>query len=367
MTDQNQILFYEAPDGETKIEVLYEGETVWLNQSDMADLFQSTKQNISVHINNIYDEGEVPREGTVKKYLTVQKEGSRKVKRQIDYYNLDVIISVGYRVNSRRGTQFRIWATQKLKEYIIKGFVMDDERLQNGGSNYFEELHERVRRIRTSEVNFYKKVRFVFATSIDYDTHAEEAGLFYATVQNKFHYAIHGHTAAELILKRINKSKYNLGLTSWSGKVVTLKDAVIAKNYLEEIELKRLQLLVDQFLSFAELQILEKKPMFMRDWIRKLDEFIRLNEKEVLTNAGTVSSRDMQKKVRKELEAYRERVIAEEALQEDEFNRRLAQAEQEMLPPPEDEVGESGSISREHYDYLLKQATHTMHEDEDLE
>ena len=367
MTDQNQILFYESEEGETKIEVLYEGETVWLNQSQMANLFDKDVKTINEHINNIYSEGELEKEATIRNFQIVRQEGSRQVKRNIYHYNLDMIISVGYRVNSRRGTQFRIWATKKLKEYIIKGFVLDDERLQSGGSNYFEELHERVRRIRTSEVNFYKKVRFVFATSIDYDTHAEEAGLFYATVQNKFHYAIHGHTAAELILKRIDKSKYNLGLTSWSGKVVTLKDAVIAKNYLEEVELKRLELLVDQFLSFAELQILEKKPMFMRDWIRKLDEFIRLNEKQVLTNAGTVSSRDMQKKVRKELEAYRERVIAEEALQEDEFNRRLAQAEQEMLPPPEDEVGEDGNISREHYDYLLKQATRPMPEDEDLE
>ncbi len=351
MAENNQILFYQTEDGETKLEVLYEGETVWLSQSDMATLFQKAQSTINEHIKNIYNEGELVEDETMRKF------GNSEFTKPTYLYNLDVIISVGYRVKSLRGTQFRIWATQKLREYVVKGFVMDDNRLANGGSNYFDELYERVRRIRTSEVNFYKKVRSIFATSIDYNRGSEEAKMFYATVQNKFHYAIHGHTAAELIMERVNSRKNNLGLTTWSGSVVNMKDAVIAKNYLEELEIKRLELLVDQFLSFAELQSVEKKPMYMKDWTRKLDDFIRLNEKDVLTTAGTVSRKDMESKVRKELEDYRERVIAEEALREDEFNRWLMEAEQEMLPPPADDVGDDGMMSREQYMSFLEKAS----------
>lgn len=362
--NDNQILLYETNDGETRVEVLYEGETVWLTQKDMSILFHKTVPTINSHIKNIYEERELTRDSTIRKFLIVQKEGKREVSREVEHYNLDMIISVGYRVNSLRGTQFRIWATRTLREYIVKGFVMDDKRLQSGGSNYFDELYERVRRIRTSEFNLYAKVRHIFSTSIDYDTNSNEAGVFYATVQNKFHYAIHGNTAAELIVERIDSAKDNMGLTVWSGTIVTKKDAIVAKNYLTELEIKRLELLVEQFLSFAELQTLEKRPMYMTDWTRKLDEFIKLNEKKVLTTAGKVSRRTMEKKVRKELETYRERVMVEEALKEDEFNRMLDDAAREMLPPPEDDLEQYG-ISKDEYMNLLSKVTKPLNEGEE--
>ena len=338
----NQILFYEAEDGESRVEVLYEGETVWLTQEQIARLLDTTRRNIGIHINNIYGEKELPEEGTRKKFFLVRQEGKRTVQREIEHYNLDMIISVGYRVNSRRGTQFRIWATKKLREYVIKGFVMDDERLKNGGSNYFDELYERVRHIRTSEANLYSKVTYIFTTSIDYSSSSQEAKTFYATVQNKFHYAIHGHTAAELIVERIDSEKDNLGLTTWKKELVTRKDAVIAKNYLTELEMKQLELLVEQFLSFAELRTVEKRPMYMADWVKKLDGFILLNEKEVLNSSGKVSRKEMESTVRKELEAYRERKMAEEALAEDEFYKMLDEAEKELLPPPKDDLEDDG-------------------------
>lgn len=338
MTIDNQILFYEALDGETRIEVLHEDETVWLNQKDMATLFQKTVPTINVHIKNIYSEGELEEQATIRKFLIVQNEGKRKVSREIEHYNLDVIISVGYRVKSLRGTQFRIWATKKLKEYIVKGYVMDDDRLANGGSNYFDELLGRVRHIRTSEYNFYRKVREVFATSIDYNGGTDIAKTFFATVQNKFHYAIHGHTAAELVIKRIGSDKSNLGLTNWRGKIVTLKDALIAKNYLEELEIKRLELLVEQFLSFAELRTVEQKAMYMNDWIKKLDGFIKLNEMEILLNSGVVSRKKMETRVREEYENYREKIIAEEALSEGEFAQRLENATANLIQSGADDM-----------------------------
>ena len=255
----------------------------------------------------------------------------------MEHYNLDMIISVGYRVNSYRGTQFRIWATQKLREFIVKGFVMDDDRLAHGGSNYFDELEERIRRIRNSEYNFYRKVRDVFATSIDYHSKAPAAGKFFGTVQNKFHYAIHEHTAAELILERVGSDKANMGLTNWRRDTMTLKDAYVAKNYLTEIELKRLDLLVEQFLSYALLQVVEQNPMRMAEWVSKLDQFIGvLNEKPILTKAGVVSRTEMEARVRRELEAYKARKIREETLSEDEFERRLSDAGKKMLPPSVD-------------------------------
>jgi len=245
-------------------------------------------------------------ESTTKEYLVVQKEGNRSVKRQIQMYNLDAIISLGYRVNSIRGTQFRIWATQKLKEYIIKGFVMDDERLSEGKvrKTYFEEWEERIRRIRTSEANFYQKVRDVFATSADYNPKLDYAKQFFSTVQNKFHYAITGLTAAEIVSKRIDSTKLNLGLTNWKGEVITRAQAEVAKNYLEELELRRLNLLVEQFLSFAELQSVERRVMYMEDWIKKLDAFLVLNDKEILDHSGTTSRKGMEEKVRKELKHF---------------------------------------------------------------
>ena len=334
MTTENQILLYQTEDGETRLEVLHEDETVWLSQRDMAQLFQKAVNTINEHINRIYDEGELQRSSTIRKFRIVQKEGKRSVSREIAHYNLDMIISVGYRVNSYRGTQFRIWATQKLREFIVKGFVVDDDRLAHGGSNYFEELEERIRRIRNSEVNFYNKVREVFTTSIDYHNDAPQARTFFAIVQNKFHYAIHGHTAAELILERVGRDRLNMGLTSWRRGNMTLRDAFVAKNYLAAIELKRLDLLVEQFLSYAQLQVVEQNQMQMADWIKKLDQFIgELNEKPVLTNAGTVSRADMEARVRQEYEAYKNRLIGEETLSEAEFTRRLTAEGENLLPP----------------------------------
>ena len=302
----SQLILYQTEDGETQIQVVMQGDTVWLTQKEMADLFQRDKSVISRHIQNVFKEGELEPEATVAKIATVQQEGSRTITREIDYYNLDVIISVGYRVKSHRGTQFRIWATGTLREYLVKGFVLNDERLEGNERNYFDELVERVRRIRTSEKQFYRKVLDIFATSIDYDTKTAQAQEFFAAVQNKFHYAIHGRTAAELIAERIDSQAPAMGLTHWSGKVVTTKEARIAKNYLQEVELKRLDLLVEQFLAYAELQAVEKRPMYMQQWVNKLDEFLRFNEKEVLQHKGKVSRHDMEARVRQELQRYQQ-------------------------------------------------------------
>ncbi len=299
----NKVIIYNAEDGKTKIEVSVDGETVWLSQTQMSELFQKDIRTISEHIRNVYKEGELPEESTVQ-----AKSGNSGIGlfKPIKYYNLDVVISVGYRVKSIRGTQFRIWATQKLKEYIIKGFVMDDQRLAEGGvkKTYFQEWEERIRRIRTSEANFYQKVRDVFATSVDYNSKTDYAQKFFATVQNKFHFAITGLTAAEIVANRINCNKSNMGLTNWKGEIITRDQAQIAKNYLEELELKRLNLLVEQFLSFAELQSVEQRVMYMKDWISKLDGFLKLNEKAILDGLGNMSHLEMEKKVRKELENY---------------------------------------------------------------
>ncbi len=307
----NKIIIYSAEDGSTKIEVMLKGETVWLSQAQMAELFDCSVDNISLHLKNVYFEGELDENRTTEDSSVVQKEGGREVNRPIRLYNLDVIISVGYRINSLRGTQFRIWATQKLKEYIIKGFVMDDERLAGGkvGRGYFQEWEERIRKIRTSEANFYQKVRDVFATSVDYNPKTDYAQKFFARVQNKFHFAITGLTAAEIVSSRVDSQKDNMGLTNWKGEVITREQAEIAKNYLEELELKRLNLLVEQFLSFAELQTVEKRIMYMKDWILKLDGFLELNEKEILDGSGSVSHREMEKRVREQLEKYNQNLL----------------------------------------------------------
>lgn len=301
---QSQLILYQTEDGQTQIQVVMQGDTVWLTQKEMAELFQRDKSVISRHINNVFKEGELQPEATVAKIATVQQEGERTITRDVEYYNLDVIISVGYRVKSHRGTQFRIWATGTLREYLVKGFVLNDARLEGSERNYFEELVERVRRIRTSEQQFYRKALDIFATSIDYDPQAAQAQEFFATVQNKFHYAIHGRTAAELITERVNSQSPGMGLTNWSGQVVTAKEARIAKNYLQELELKRLNLLVEQFLVYAELQAVEQRPMYMQQWVHKLDDFLRFNEKAVLQGKGKVSRQDMEAKVRAELQRY---------------------------------------------------------------
>ena len=304
----SEILLYHAADGEPVIQVRLENETVWLNQAQMAELFNTVRPNVSIHIKNIIAEGELVEDSVCKESLHTASDGKNY---KTVFYNLDMIISVGYRINSARGIQFRIWATQRLKEYLVKGFTMNDERLSGGRSDYFDELVRRVRAIRASEKNFYQQVKDIFSTSVDYDNDDETAKSFYATVQNKFHFAIHGHTAAELINDRVDATKPNMGLTNWTGKIVTRADAQVAKNYLEELELKRLELLVEQFLSFAELRSVERKVMYMRNWNEKLDEFLVLNEKEILKNSGKVSRKNMEDKVRDELKKFNSHELAD--------------------------------------------------------
>lgn len=302
----NKIILYNTEDGKTEIEVNVEDETVWLSQRQMAELFQATVANINQHVGNVLKEGELEEVSTIKKSLIVQKEGMRSIKREVVFYNLDMIISVGYRINSLRGTQFRIWATQKLREYIVKGFVMDDERLAEGGvkKSFFEEWLERVRRIRASEKNLYEKVKDIFATSVDYDPKTDFTKEFYATMQNKFHYAITGNTAAELVVSRISGKKENLGMTSWKGAVPTRKEAEVAKNYMLETELRQLYLLVEQFLSFAEFQIERKNIMHMKDWVKYLHEMLKANRLEVLSDKGNISREKMEKIVKEELKKF---------------------------------------------------------------
>jgi len=312
----NQIIIYSTPDGEMKLEVKLENETVWLSQKQMAELFGCSMANISLHLQNVYNEAELSENQTIKEYLIVQKEGNKEVRRPVNFYNLDAIISVGYRINSLRGTQFRIWATQKLREYIVKGFVLDDEKLSDGrvAKTYFQELEERIRKIRTSEANFYQKVRDIFATSVDYNPQVDYAKKFFAMVQNKFHYAITGLTASEIVNSRIDSDKENLGLTNWSGEIITREQAEVAKNYLQELELRKLNLLVEQFLSYAELQSVEERLMYMKDWINELNNFLMFNKKNILANAGSVSHEDMEEKVRIELAKYNQKRIEDNRL-----------------------------------------------------
>lgn len=304
---QSEILLYQTEDGQTKIDVKMEGETVWLSQAQMAELFQTTTQNITLHIKNIYNEGELSEESTCKDYLQVQTEGKRAVRRNVKHYNLDVVISVGYRVKSHRGTQFRMWATQRIREYIIKGFTMNDDLLKKaGGGNYFDELLARIRDIRSSEKMFYRKVLEIYATSIDYDPRAEATKRFFQTVQNKMHYSAHGKTAAELIYERADAAKPFMGLTSWTGLTPKKADVQSAKNYLTEDELDTLNRIVSMYIDFAELQAKNRKPMYMADWIQKLDDFMKLSGRDVLTHAGKVSHEVAQFKANQELEKYRE-------------------------------------------------------------
>ena len=270
-----------------------EGDTVWLTQSAMAELFQTSSQNITMHIKNIYAEGELSEEATCKDYLQVQLEGGREVQRALKHYNLEVIIAVGYRVKSHRGTQFRRWATERLREYLVKGFVMDDERLKEGrglGADYFDELLERIRDIRASEKQFYRKITEIYSLAVDYDPNAEITHEFYASVQNKLHWAITGHTAAELIAERASAAKPNMGLTSWKGKKVRQADVTVAKNYLAEDELRSLNRIVTMYLDYAEDQAERHQPMYMRDWAQKLDAFLQFNGREVLHDAGRISA-----------------------------------------------------------------------------
>ncbi len=281
------VLLYQTQDGHTRVEVRFDGETAWLSLGQLVELFQRDKSVISRHIKNVFDEGELSRDAVVAEFATTAADGKTY---QVEYFNLDVIISVGYRVKSHRGTQFRIWATQRLREYIVKGFTMDDERLKRaGGGSYFEELLARIRDIRSSEKVFWKKVLEIYATSIDYEPRTEASQLFFATVQNKMHWAAHGQTAAEVIAARADASKPNMGLTSWTGEVVRKADVAIAKSYLGADALEALNRIVNAYLEFAELQALARKPMYMAGWIAKLDDFLRLSERQILQHAGKVT------------------------------------------------------------------------------
>jgi len=330
-----QILLYQTEDRRTRIEVRLENETVWLSLGQMAELFQRDKSVISRHIRNVYEEGELPREGTVAKYATAQREGDREVSRSIEAFNLDVIISVGYRVKSHRGTQFRIWATQRLREYIVKGFTLDDERLkQLGGGNYFDELLARIRDIRSSEKVFWRKVLDIYATSIDYDPSAEASERFFATVQNKMHWAAHGHTAAEIIADRADATRPTMGLTSWSGGRVRKTDVTIAKNYLAAEELDALNRIVTAYLEFAELQARNRRPMYMQDWIAKLDDFLRLSERDILTHAGRVSHEVAAAKAEGEFEKYQVRQLAQPTEVEKQFETMVKDLKQLQIKKP---------------------------------
>lgn len=303
-----QIILYQTQGGNTKIEVRLANETVWLTADQMAELFQRNKSTISRHIKNIYESGELEQNLTVAFFATVQNEGQRKVERNIAYYNLDMIISIGYRVNSHRGVQFRQWATQVLKEYMIKGFVLNDELLKNAGQgNYFDELLSRIRDIRSSEKVFYRKVLEIYALSIDYDPRTEATQRFFKTVQNKMHFSAHGHTAAEVIFQRADADKDFMGLTTWRGSMPTKQEAEIAKNYLTEEEVDMLNRIVNLYLDFAELQAKNHVPMYMKDWIKKLDDFLTLSGKELLTHAGTVSAEVAKLKADTEYDRFRER------------------------------------------------------------
>lgn len=305
--NNTEFLMYQTDDGRTQIEVKMEEETVWLTQVQMAELFQTTPQNITMHVKNIYEEAELDENSTCKESLQVRQEGNRTVKRQTKTYNLDVIISVGYRVKSQRGTQFRIWANQRIKEYIVKGFTMNDQLLKNaGGGNYFQELLERIRDIRSSEKVFYRQVLDIYATSIDYAPKATESIEFFKIVQNKMHYAAHGYTAAEIVFLRADADKELMGMTSFDGKSLRKVDASVAKNYLNEDEIKILNRLVTAYLEFAELQAIRQRPMYMKDWIEKLDDFIKMSGSELLSDAGKISHEEAKIKADLEYEKYKE-------------------------------------------------------------
>lgn len=292
--NQSQIIIYQTEDGKTKIEVRLEEETLWLSQSAMAELFQTTISNINIHIKAIFEEGELVEEATIKENLIVQLEGERTVQRLVKFYNLSMIIAVGFRVRGHRGTQFRRWAIERLDEYLVKGFTMDDERLKNIdniGSDYFDEMLERIRDIRASEKRFYQKIRDIYKLAVDYDPKAEETLEFFRIVQNKLHFAITGKTAAELIEERADASKPNMGLTSWKGMKVRKGDVTIAKNYLNAEEMESLDRIVVMYLDYAEDQAKRHRQIFMRDWRNKLDGFLQFNEREILDNAGEVADR----------------------------------------------------------------------------
>ena len=305
--EYGEILIYQTDDGQTNIEVKIEDDTVWLTQQQMSELFQTSRTNVVEHIKHIYEEGELDEISTCRNFRQVRKEGNREVTRQIPYYNLDMIISLGYRIKSVIATRFRQWATKRLKEYMIKGFTIDDERLKgNGGGNYWKELLDRIRDIRSSEKVLYRQVLDLYATSVDYNPHSEESVRFFKIVQNKLHYAAHGHTAAEVIYQRADAQKPFMGLTSFSGELPALKDIGIAKNYLEENELKVLNNLVSGYFDLAEINAIEHKPMYMDDYVKQLDSVLSSGNRKLLTGSGSVSHKQALEKAKSEYRKYQE-------------------------------------------------------------
>ena len=323
---KSQFLIFQTEDGKIKLDVRFENETVWLTQAMIVELFQSSKANVSEHISNIFAEGELQPEATVRNFRTVRQEGSRQVERNLEYYNLDMIISVGYRIQSKVATQFRIWATQHLSEFIRKGFVLDDERLKNPDQpfDYFDELLERIQEIRTSEKRFYQKITDIYATSIDYDPTAEISLDFFATVQNKMHWAITGQTAAEIVASRADHAKPNMGLTSFRGAKVRKADVGIAKNYLSHEEAAALNNLTEQYLVFAQGQAMQRIPMHMRDWVAKLDAFISINGRNILEDAGKISHTFAISKAETEYDLFNTARLEAQSQQPNDFDRFAA-------------------------------------------
>ena len=338
-----EIVIYQTEGGRTKIDVRLEAETLWLSQAGLADLYQTTIPNINIHIKNIYDEGELSPHSTIKDYLIVQTEGARQVSRQVKHYNLDMIISVGYRITTHIATHFRQWATQRLREYIVKGFVLDDERLKNPDQpfDYFEELLRRIQDIRTSERRFYQKITDIYAISVDYDPTTETSILFFKTVQNKMHWAITGMTAAEIVHNRADAGRPHMGLTSWRGDKVRKQDVTIAKNYLEEDELRVLNNLVEQYLVFAEGQAMRRIPMYMKDWIEKLNGFLQLNDRETLEHAGKISHEMAKELAETEYEKFNRKRIEYHDKQESDFDKtvKMIEAQQKKLPKKDKDNG----------------------------
>ena len=327
--NQSQFIIYQAENGETRLDVRFQNETVWLTQALMADLFQTTKQNISQHLKNIFSEQELVEISVVKDFFTTAADGK---KYQTKHYNLDAIISVGYRVQSHTATRFRQWATRQLREYIVKGFVLDDERLKNPDQpfDYFEELTRRIQDIRTSEKRFYQKITDIYATSVDYDPTLDTSISFFKTVQNKVHWAITGNTAAEIIHQRANSQKDNMGLTSWRGNKVRKQDVAIAKNYLNEEELKSLNNLVEQYLIFAEGQAMRRIPMSMADWLQKLDGFLTLNDRNILDHAGKISHQIAKQQAEQEYDKFQQQRLVDETAQADETLATLVKATEQI-------------------------------------
>ena len=326
MSDNN-IIIYQDENEITRISVRFSDEDLWLTQSQLAEIYDTTQQNISQHIEGVYRDGELDKLATNKKFLLVRQEGKREVQRNIDHYNLDMIIALGYRVQSQVATRFRRWATVRLHEFIQKGFALDDDRLKQGGSRYFRELLQRIRDIRSSERNFYQQITDIYATATDYDPRSDKTKMFFATVQNKLHYAVHEHTAAEVIYERVDNQKPMVGMTNFKGNYITRDDVKIAKNYLSEIELQRLNLLVSQFLDFAEFQALEQNPMTMQNWIDALDNQILSLKRQLLQGSGTVSHQQAIEKAEKEFEIYRTREMKQ---LESDFDRAVKQLTQKQ-------------------------------------